>query len=55
VGHAFSSIGLSLVVLFLASWLVYLLLGLFAGLIQKLWHCSAERKKLPAVARTRKG
>jgi hypothetical protein len=32
-----------------------LLLGLFAGLIKKLWDCSAERKKLPAVARTRKG
>jgi hypothetical protein len=32
-----------------------LLLGLFAGLIRKLWHCSAEPRKLPAVARARKG
>jgi hypothetical protein len=31
-----------------------LLLGLFAGSIKKLWDCSAERKKLPAVARAPK-
>jgi hypothetical protein len=27
-----------------------LLLAFFAGLIKKLWDCSVERKKLPAVA-----
>jgi hypothetical protein len=32
-----------------------LLLGLFAGLIQKLWHCSAAPRKPLAVARARKG
>jgi hypothetical protein len=32
-----------------------LVLGLFADLIKKLWECSAERRKLPAVAHARKG